>query len=34
MGSLKLDESLDTGDYRELKEEELKMLLEGQGITE
>jgi 16S rRNA pseudouridine516 synthase len=34
MGSLKLDESLDTGEYRELKEEELKMLLEGQGITE
>lgn len=34
MGSLKLDESLATGEYRELKEAELKMLLEGQGITE
>jgi 16S rRNA pseudouridine516 synthase len=34
MGSLKLDESLDTGEYRELTEEELKILLEGQGITE
>jgi 16S rRNA pseudouridine516 synthase len=31
MGNLKLDESLDTGEYRELKEEELKILLEGQG---
>lgn len=29
MGNLKLDESLENGEYRELKEEELKLLLEG-----
>lgn len=29
MGNLKLDENLEKGEYRELKEEELKLLLEG-----
>jgi 16S rRNA pseudouridine516 synthase len=33
MGNLKLDESLGTGEYRELKEEELMILLEGQGTA-
>lgn len=33
MGNLKLDESLETGEYRELKEEELKLLTHDEGIA-